>query len=67
MTRDGVPTPKVTNPLIRTAPEGPVCACQQGREDSVKWLALLLRQGLNLIVIGIEKRYGIEDKGKRIA
>ncbi len=27
--------------------------------DDVKWLALLLRQGLKLIVAGIEARYGI--------
>jgi hypothetical protein len=28
-------------------------------DDGVKWLALLLRQGLLLIVAGIEQRYGI--------
>jgi hypothetical protein len=28
-------------------------------DDGVRWLALLLRQGLKLIVAGIERRYGI--------
>ncbi len=61
------PPPKVRHPLIRTAPEGPVCACQREREDEVRWLAILIRQGLKLVVVGIEKRYGIEDKGGRAA
>jgi hypothetical protein len=34
---------------------------QPGRDDDVKWLALLIRQGLKIIVAGIEKRYGLED------
>ncbi len=38
----------------------PDCRC--ARDDEVKWLALLLRQGLKLVVVGIERRYGIEDK-----
>lgn len=28
-------------------------------DDSVRWLALLIRQGLLLIVAGIERKYGI--------
>lgn len=31
------------------------------KDDDVKWLALLIRQGLKVIVAGIEKRYGLED------
>ncbi len=27
--------------------------------DDVKWLAMLIRQGLKLIVAGIERRYGL--------
>jgi hypothetical protein len=33
------------------------------REDDVKWLALLIRQGLKLIVAGIERRYGLTGDG----
>ena len=48
------PTPQP----IRTDPE----------PDDVKWLALLIRQGLKLIVVGIERRYGLDDgKEKRAA
>ncbi len=43
----------------------PDCRCE--RDDEVKWLALLVRQGLKLVVVGIEKRYGIEDKERRAA
>jgi hypothetical protein len=32
------------------------------RQDDVRWLALLVRQGLLLIVCGIEKRYGLTRK-----
>lgn len=32
---------------------------QQERESDVRWLALLIRQGLKLIVVGIEKRYDL--------
>jgi hypothetical protein len=40
----------------------------QPEDDSAKWLALLLRQGLKLIVSGIEKRYGLcDDKERRAA
>lgn len=35
--------------------------CQRQRDD-VKWLALLIRQGLKLIVSGIERRYGLRDQ-----
>ena len=39
------------------------------KDDDVKWLALLIRQGLKLIVVGIERRYGLCDdvKEKRAA
>ena len=43
----------------------PDCRC--ARDEEVRWLALLLRQGLKLVVVGIEKRYGIEDKERRVA
>jgi hypothetical protein len=38
-------------------------------DDDVKWLALLIRQGLKLIVVGIERRYGLceDTKEKRAA
>lgn len=61
-------TPKVANPLIRPAPEVPVCACQREREDDTRWLALLVRQGLLLIVRGVERRYGLgTGKDRRTA
>ena len=31
----------------------------QEHDDGVRWLALLLRQGLLLIVAGIERRYRV--------
>lgn len=44
------------------------CACQQQRDDDVRFLAVTLRQGLKLIVTAIEKRYGLEDRrGDRAA
>lgn len=33
---------------------------QDRTDDGVKWLALLIRQGLLLIVAGIERRYGLD-------
>ncbi len=50
----------------------PICCdrpdCRCARDDEVKWLALLVRQGLKLVVVGIEKRYGVGDeKEKRAA
>jgi hypothetical protein len=32
---------------------------QRQDDDRVRWLALLIRQGLKLIVAGIERRYGL--------
>lgn len=32
------------------------------RADDVRWLALLIRQALLMIVGGIERRYGIERR-----
>lgn len=32
--------------------------CQRKQDDDVRWLALLIRQGLKVIVAGIDKRYG---------
>lgn len=29
------------------------------KDDDIRWLALLVRQGLKIIVIGIERRYGL--------
>lgn len=34
------------------------------KDDDIKWLALLLRQGLKLIVSGIERHYGLAEDGK---
>lgn len=34
----------------------------QAKHDDVRWLAMLIRQGLKLIVAGIEKRYGLDAK-----
>lgn len=31
------------------------------RDDDLRWLALLIRQGLKLIVTGIETRYGLAE------
>lgn len=38
------------------------CPCQQRHDDHVRWLALLLRQGLKVIVAGIDERYGESRK-----
>lgn len=39
--------------------------CQQcdrrEERDDVRWLAMLVRQGLKLIVVGIERRYHLGD------
>lgn len=56
------PTPKVRHPLIRTAPEGPVCACHRERDDEVRWLAVAIRRGLLSICKVIEVRYGLDDR-----
>lgn len=41
----------------------PVARLPQGTEhDDARWLALLIRQGLKLIVCGIEARYGLDKK-----
>lgn len=37
------------------------------KDDDIKWLALLIRQGLKLIVSGIEQRYGLDDSKTRSA
>ena len=34
-------------------------------DDGVRWLALLLRQGLKLIIAGIERRYGLGESELR--
>ncbi len=31
-------------------------------DNDVRWLALLIRQGLKLIVVGIERRYHLGDE-----
>lgn len=40
------------------------CPCCQRQESEVKWLALLLRQGLKVIVAGIDARYGESRSSK---
>lgn len=32
------------------------------REDDVRWLALLIRQAMLLVVAGIERRYGLKKR-----
>lgn len=45
-----------------------MCERCERRDDDLRWLALLIRQGLKLIVAGIERRYGIgEHKQERAA
>jgi hypothetical protein len=44
---------------MTTTPPKPI----QPKEDDTKWLALLLRRGMLVIVRGIEQKYGI-DCGK---
>jgi hypothetical protein len=39
--------------------------CQD--DDGLRWLALLIRQGLLLIVCGIEARYGLKRDRDKIA
>lgn len=47
------------------------CEQQNTKNDDIRWLALLVRQGLKIIVVGIERRYGLreatqeEAKGQR--
>lgn len=46
------------------SPPKPITA----NEDDAKWLALLLRRGMLVIVRGIEQKYGIEcDKDRKAA
>ncbi len=52
-------TEQPKHPLIRSLDEQ--------KQDEVKWLALLVRQGLKLIVVGIEKKYGIEERRDKAA
>lgn len=61
------PQPRFQHPLIRPAADDAPCSSQHEREDEVRWLALLVRQGLQLVVAGIEKRYGLEDHRKNRA
>lgn len=35
--------------------------------DDVRWLALLIRRALLMIVMGIEQRYGIKEKQRDMA
>lgn len=35
--------------------------------DNVRWLAMLLRRGLLVIVKGVETRYGIDERKDRAA
>lgn len=37
---------------------------QRHDDDGVRWLALLIRQGLKLVIAGIEKRYGLGGSSK---
>lgn len=53
---------RVTMAAITLIREG---AAQRYEDDGVRWLALLLRQGLLLIVAGIERRYGLGEKCPR--
>lgn len=39
--------------------------CEQQKNDDLRWLALLIRQGLKVIVVGIEQRYGLRQETKR--
>lgn len=44
--------------------EGEVVMCEQcekQKNDDLRWLALLVRQGLKVIVVGIEQRYGLRS------
>jgi hypothetical protein len=38
-----------------------VTDAQRPDDDGVRWLALLIRQGLKLIIAGIERRYGLGE------
>lgn len=54
--------------MTTTPPKPTPITCQCGaKDDDTKWLALLVRQGLKLIVVGIEKRYNIGDEKDRRA
>ncbi len=55
-----------TPPPVPIRCDRPDCRCARDAEE-IRWLVLLVRQGLKLIVVGIEKRYGIEDKERRAA
>ena len=60
--------PPPHHPLIRRACE---CECvpraPDEEADEMRELALLIRQGLKLIVVGIEKKYGLDDKKSKAA
>lgn len=36
--------------------------CREQQKDDVRWLAVLIRQGLKVIVVGIERRYGLREE-----
>lgn len=35
--------------------------CDRKHDADMKWLAMLLRQGLKVIVVGIERHYGLRE------
>ena len=37
------------------------------RDDEMRWFVMLVRQGLKLIVAGIEARYGLRERDERRA
>lgn len=45
-------------------PRKPPCERCQDQRDSTRELALLIRQGLKLIVVGIERKYGLTEQQK---
>lgn len=39
--------------------------CEQQKDNEIRWLALLIRQGLKVIVVGIEQRYGLRQETRK--
>lgn len=55
----------MTEPPQPIKPDPTPCSCDHDHDE--KWLALLIRQGLKLIVVGIERHYGLQERDKRAA
>lgn len=52
------------DPILRRVDFVAIAPQETRDADNVQWLAMLLRQGMLLVVAGIERRYGIKSKDR---